>query len=130
MNPSRRLLTNVLAGLAASLAFAVAAQAQPASAPPVPIRGCTTYLQMSDAQAKIINTDVARVAQIRNEREGKIAELQMQQLKEEELRTPRRAAQTHGAAVAKPATASAIIRQLIACHHRKHARTSQHATPR
>lgn len=87
---SRLLLAIAPAALAAILALTLTVPAQAASKPPVPIRGCTTYLQMGDAQAKIISNDVARVAQICNERDHKISDQRMQQrmqqLREESLR--------------------------------------------
>jgi hypothetical protein len=72
--------------IAACLMLVEAAQAQTKSKPPIPIRGCVTYVKMSDAQAKSINDDLAHIANIRNEREAKLTEARLMALREEELR--------------------------------------------
>lgn len=74
--------------MAASLIFIPAAQAQPKSAPPppVPIRGCITWLQMGNAQAKFIVRDLARIGRLQAEREKMISEERVRQLQELDLR--------------------------------------------
>lgn len=55
------------AAVYAALTTTASAQAQPKSGPPFPIRGCVTFLKMSDAQAKSINSDLDRVAVMREQ---------------------------------------------------------------